>query len=152
MRGQFGFKNLYQADAERLDELELNASFDVVLAGDLIEHLSRPGAMLEGIKRFLHPEGSLVISTVNAFGLHFQLRRWLGSYTEHPQHVCFYSPETIVHLLERHGYRVQEMRGSYTEPPTGLVRKIEFAVGSPVFKLMPGLAGTLIAVASVDSH
>ena len=89
-----------------------------------------------------------MLSTVNAFGLHFQLRRWLGAYTEHPEHVCFYSPETIVNLLERHGYVVQEMYGCYNEPPRTWKRKLEFAVGMPLLKIAPVLAGTLIAVAT----
>ncbi len=148
MREQMGFQNLYQGNVERLDEVSLEESFDVVLAGDLLEHLTCPGALLTGIKRFLQPGGRFVLSTVNAFGLHFQLRRWLGQYTEHPEHVCFFSPETIVHLLERHGYEVQEMHGSYTEPPRTWRRKIEFAIGGPLFKLAPVLAGTLIAVAT----
>ena len=150
MREQMGFQNLYQGNVERLDELKLDESFEVVLAGDLLEHLTCPGALLTGIKRFLRPEGKFVLSTVNAFGLHFQLRRWLGHYTEHPEHVCFFSPETIAHLLERHGYKVQEMHGSYTEPPRTWKRKIEFAIGGPLFKLVPVLAGTLIAVAALS--
>jgi 2-polyprenyl-3-methyl-5-hydroxy-6-metoxy-1,4-benzoquinol methylase len=148
MREQMGFQNLYECDVERLDELRLNERFDVVLAGDLVEHLTRPGALLDGVKRFVRPGGQFILSTVNAFGLHFQLRRWLGGYSEHPEHVCFFSPETIVHLLERHGYILREMVGSYTEPPRTWKRKLEFAIGSPLFRLAPVLAGTIIAVAT----
>jgi 2-polyprenyl-3-methyl-5-hydroxy-6-metoxy-1,4-benzoquinol methylase len=148
MRDQLGFANLYEGNVERLDELQLDQRFDVVLAGDLIEHLTRPGAMLDGAKRFMQPGGRFVLSTVNAFGLHFQLRRWLGTYTEHPEHVCFYSPETIANLLERHGYVVQEMYGCYNEPPRTWKRRLEFAAGMPLFKWAPVLAGTLIAVAT----
>jgi 2-polyprenyl-3-methyl-5-hydroxy-6-metoxy-1,4-benzoquinol methylase len=148
-----GFGNLYEGNAENLDELNLDETFDVVLAGDLLEHVTRPGAMLDGIKRFMHPvSGQFVVSTPNAFGLNFQIRRWMGNYTEHPEHVCFYSPETPQHLLERHGYHVQEMQGCYTEPPHTWKRKIEFAVGSPLFRMAPVLAGTLIAVARLNQH
>ena len=38
-----GTKNLYQADLEKLDEVELNESFDVIIAGEMIEHLNNPG-------------------------------------------------------------------------------------------------------------
>ena len=148
-----GFNNLYEGNAENLDELNLNETFDVVLAGDLLEHVTRPGAMLDGIKRFMHPvSGRFVVSTPNAFGLNFQIRRWTGNYSEHPEHVCFYSTETLQHLLERHGYQVQEMQGYYTEPPHTWKRKIEFAVGSPLFRMAPVLAGTLIAVATVSQN
>ena len=130
----------------------MNKQFDLVLAGDILEHLSRPGSMLEGVKRFLRQNGELVISTNNAFGFHYQLRRWMGHYTEHFQHVCFFSPETLLHLLERHGYRVREMYGAYTEPPHTWKQKLEFALGKPLFKLAPVLAGTLIVVAALTSE
>lgn len=148
MRDQLGFQNVYEGNAERLDEWNVDELFDVVLAGDLLEHLTCPGAMCKGVRRFLRDGGQFVVSTNNAFGLHYQLRRWTGSYTEHVEHVCFFSPETLVHLLERHGYRVQEMHGGYTEPPHSWKQKIMFAIGSPLFKLMPVLAGTLIVVAT----
>ncbi len=152
MRG-LGFDNLYEGNAERLDELRLDETFDIVLAGDLIEHITRPGAMLDGIKRFMNPRtGQFVVSTPNAFGLHFQMRRWLGKYTEHPEHVCFYSPETLYHLLERHGYGVLEMQGCYTEPAYNWKRRLEFSVASPLFRLAPVLAGTLIAVATLSGN
>jgi predicted TPR repeat methyltransferase len=148
MRDRLGFRNLYEADAEQLGELSLDESFDIVVAGDLMEHLTSPGAMLNGIKRFLRPGGHFVMSTVNAFGLNFQLRRWLGTYTEHPEHVCFFSPETVVHMLERHGYAVLEILGCYTEPPRTFKGKVEFVVGAPLFRRVPVLAGTLVALAT----
>ena len=150
---RLGFDNLYEGNAERLDELSLDETFDIVLAGDLIEHVTRPGAMLDGIKRFMHPDtGRFVVSTPNAFGLHFQMRRWMGNYSEHPEHVCFYSPETLQHLLERHGYGVQEMQGCYTEPPYGWKRRLEFSLASPLLRFAPVLAGTLIAVATLPGN
>ena len=147
---KLGFANLCEGNAECLDELSSDETFDVVLAGDLIEHVTHPGAMLDGIKRLLQPKtGKFVVSTPNAFGLHFQMRRWMGRYSEHPEHVCFYSPETLQHLLERHGHRVQAIQGCYTEPPYTWKRKLEFALGSPLFRLMPVLSGTLMAVATL---
>lgn len=143
-----GFSNLYVGNAESLDTLDLSQTFDVVLAGDLLEHLTCPGAMLDGVKRFLAPGGSFIVSTNNAFGLHFQLRRWTGGYTEQFEHVCFFSPETLVHLFERHGYRIQEMYGAYTEPPFTWRKKIQFIIGKPLFRLFPVLAGTLLVVAT----
>lgn len=145
---QLGFTHLYQGNAEKLEELDLRETFDVVLAGDLLEHITKPGAMLDGVKRFLKPTGRFIVSTNNAFGLHYQLRRWMGSYVEHIEHVCFFSPETLLNLFQRHKYRVLEIYGAYTEPPHSWQQKLRFAIGYPVFKLAPVLAGTLIVIAT----
>ncbi|MBA4390984.1 MAG: hypothetical protein C0399_08600 [Syntrophus sp. (in: bacteria)] len=146
MRDELGFQNLFVCDAEKLDQININKKFDIVLAGDLLEHLSCPGAMLEGSKRFLEKNGQIIISTNNAFGIHFQVKRWMGRYKEHVEHVCFFSPETLVNLFERHGYKVIEMYGAYTEPPWTLKQKIIFNIGKPILKIAPQLAGTLIVV------
>lgn len=144
---RLGFDHLLVGNAENLDEVKVDAPFDVVVAGDLLEHLTCPGAMLEGVKRLLAPGGVFLVSTVNAFGLHFQIKRWLGRHVEHPEHVCYYSPETLEHLFERHRYRVLEMYGAYTEPPHSFRRKVEFFFGLPLFSIAPVLAGTLVVVA-----
>ena len=42
------FDNVVWGDAQQLDEVPINTKFDIVVAADIIEHLSSPGAMLEG--------------------------------------------------------------------------------------------------------
>lgn len=152
MREELGYDNLYEGDVQKLENISLNENFDIVLAGDLLEHITCPGAMLEGIKPLLSSNGSFVISTVNAFGLHFQIKRWLGRYVEHFEHICFYSPETLVNLFERHSYEVKIIYGAYTEPPFSWSQKIKFIFGYPLFKLFPVLAGTLIVVATPKTN
>src|SRR5512139_3059642 len=48
-----GVPNLYRADLEQLDQVELDRKFDVIIAGEMIEHLLNPGLFLNGIKRFM---------------------------------------------------------------------------------------------------
>jgi len=151
MRSELGYDNLFEGDVQKLEDVPINRTFDIVLAGDLLEHITCPGAMLEGVKRFLDKQnGKFIISTNNAFGLHFQIRRWLGRYVEHIEHVCFYSPETLFNLFQRHGYKIEALYGAYTEPPTTAKQKLKFAFGVPLFKMFPHLAGTLVVVATHD--
>src|ERR1044072_4202587 len=48
-----GVGNLYQADLEHLENVPLDETFDVIIAGEMTEHLSNPGLFLTGIKRFM---------------------------------------------------------------------------------------------------
>ena len=101
-----GVRNLYRADLEHLEEVELDQKFDVILAGEMIEHLSNPGLFLRGIKRFMRPDSTLVITTVNAycgFRMFVYGLRGRGGRAEpvHPDHVAYYSYSTIHHLLSR---------------------------------------------------
>ena len=54
------------ADAE---EFDLGRSFEVVWAGEIIEHLSCAGGFLDAARRHLEPGGRLVITTPNAFAV-----------------------------------------------------------------------------------
>lgn len=144
-----GFDNLFLGNVEKLDEVDFKTKFDVVIAGDLLEHITCPGSMLEGVKPLLNEGGKFIISTNNAFGIHYQLKRWMGSYSEHIEHVCFYSPETLYHTFERHGFKVQQLFGAFTVSPNTIKQKLVFIIGYPILKIFPVLSGTLVVVATL---
>ena len=108
-----GVGKLYQGDLENLQAVKLDETFDVIVAGEMIEHLNNPGLFLNGIKRFMTPETDLVITTINAYsGLRFAyyFLRGKGGTREavHPDHVAYYSYSTLNLLLKRHGLEVRE--------------------------------------------
>jgi hypothetical protein len=108
-----GATNLFRADLERLEDLSLNEKFDVIIAGEMIEHLSNPGLFLRGIQRFMSKETKLVITTINAYcALRFLIYglRGRGGANEpvHPDHVGYYSFRTLKLMLERHGLSIHE--------------------------------------------
>lgn len=107
-----GVQNLVRADLERLDEAPINRTFDIVVAGEVIEHLSNPGLFLAGVKRFLRPDSTLVITTVNAycaFRFLVYALRGQGGRNEpvHPDHVSYYSYSTLYRLITRAEFRVE---------------------------------------------
>ena len=101
-----GEKNIFWADLEKLEEVALDETFDVIIAGEMIEHLSNPGLFLKGIQRFMNADTNLVISTINAYsGMRFFIYglRGKGGANEpvHPDHVAYYSYKTLNLVLER---------------------------------------------------
>ncbi|MCV4698778.1 class I SAM-dependent methyltransferase, partial [Escherichia coli] len=48
----YGFTNLFEADLELLNNVPLERTFDVIVAGEIIEHLNNPGLFLSGVRRF----------------------------------------------------------------------------------------------------
>jgi len=109
---QGGAGELHRADLERLDEAPLDETFDVVVAGEVIEHLANPGRCLTGVRRFLRPDSRVVVTTINAYGgLRFALyaTRGRGGRREpvHPDHVAYYSLATLTRLVERSGLHVE---------------------------------------------
>lgn len=108
-----GTKNLYQADLERLEDVDLEETFDVIIAGEMIEHLNNPGLFLTGIQRFMTSKTKLVITTINAYAAHrFAVYGLLGkkgiNEPVHPDHVAYYSYKTLKLLVERSGLKVTQ--------------------------------------------
>lgn len=108
-----GFKNLFQGDLENLAAVSLEEKFDVIIAGEIIEHLSNPGLFLEGIKRFMNGQTELVVTTINAYcGFRFlqYFLRGKGGFQEpvHPDHISYYSYSTLKLILARHGLVIKE--------------------------------------------
>jgi 2-polyprenyl-3-methyl-5-hydroxy-6-metoxy-1,4-benzoquinol methylase len=108
-----GVKNLYRADLEKLEEVPLDEKFDVIVAGEMIEHLSNPGLFLKGIQRFMHDETDLLITTINAYGaLRFAIYalRGKGGINEpvHPDHVSYYSYSTLSLVIKRANLEIKE--------------------------------------------
>lgn len=107
-----GSQNIFQADLERLEDLRLDETFDVIVAGEMIEHLNNPGLFLSGIRRFMDNDSRLLLTTINAYcGMRFALYglRGKGGRAEpvHPDHVAYYSYSTLRLLIERHDLHVE---------------------------------------------
>jgi SAM-dependent methyltransferase len=81
----------------------LAATFDVVTAVEMLEHVLDPVAVLREILELLRPGGVLFLTTGNAEPHGPDLTRW--SYTSVPDvHVGFFEPTTLATALRRAGF------------------------------------------------
>jgi len=122
--------NVIVADALNRD---LGEKFDVIVAGQIIEHLDNPGIFLENMKKHLLDNGILIITTDNAHGAMFIKDYLLKRPNINPQHCMFFSRETITELLRRHDFEILEFY-YYDDAWKG------------VFKLFPHFASNFIVV------
>jgi SAM-dependent methyltransferase len=77
-----------------------DASFDVVVAGELLEHLREPASVVAEIRRVLRPGGRFVGSLPNAFRLRNRLVFLVGRPPEDdPTHLHLFSPADVRALL-----------------------------------------------------
>jgi len=78
-----------------------DASFDVVVAGELLEHVREPGDVVGEARRVLRPGGRLVASVPNAFRFKNRVRFALGRRPEtDPTHLHIFRPDDVRALLE----------------------------------------------------
>ncbi|MBN1555541.1 MAG: class I SAM-dependent methyltransferase [Phycisphaerae bacterium] len=94
------------ANAETVD---LGETFDVVVAGDILEHLGNLGEFLDRAKRHLADEGVLLITTPNPITYVRFLRVLLkGQAGANKEHTCWFTAKVLRQLARRHGLVVAE--------------------------------------------
>lgn len=77
-----------------------DGSFDVVVAGELLEHLADPRAVVSHVRRVLRPGGRFVGSVPNAYRLKSRIRFAVGRDPDpDPTHLQMFSPAALRTLL-----------------------------------------------------
>lgn len=77
--------------------------FDVVTAGELIEHLPSPQVLFDFAAQVLKPGGHLVLSTPNPFTLGRMRAGQTRTVWENVDHVAYFFPAGIAELADRSG-------------------------------------------------
>lgn len=95
--------NIKYGDAENFN---LKKKFDVIVAGELIEHLFNVGNFLDSVKKHMNKNSILIMTTPNAFAYRRMIGSLLlGSLGENREHVAYYSDTVMKQLLIRKGFK-----------------------------------------------
>jgi 2-polyprenyl-3-methyl-5-hydroxy-6-metoxy-1,4-benzoquinol methylase len=106
-----------------LDWLDLkqilgDEKFDVILAGDVLEHCTRPDLVLLQCHRLLSPNGSVVVSLPNVAHADVRLSLLTGQFEYRPTglldntHLRFFTRRTIEKFVEENGFSIEEIFAS----------------------------------------
>jgi 2-polyprenyl-3-methyl-5-hydroxy-6-metoxy-1,4-benzoquinol methylase len=94
-----------------------DASFDVVWAGETIEHVADTAGWLSQVRRVLRSGGSLLLSTPDhgrlaMLGLALSHRSFDAHFDPRADHLRFYTRRTLTQLLEDFGFQDIHVRGA----------------------------------------
>jgi hypothetical protein len=144
------FENLLWGDVLKLrrDDIPL-PRIDFVVAGDILEHLSAPGEMLDAVRGMSDPTTRLVLTTPNCLGLPAFLRYLGGRALEGPDHKVSFNVYSLGNLLSHHGWRVESIKTCYQADASRLNGRLIMSAGKLALTRWPSLGGTLFVVASV---
>jgi len=115
----------YVADLDGGLPPEIDPCFDVVIAGDVIEHLVRPGQALRWIQQILRPGGQVFLSVPNFVHWYPRIRVALGIFGYDRRgildetHLRFFTRSSLRRLVRACGYDIVEE--SATGLPFGVV-------------------------------
>jgi 2-polyprenyl-3-methyl-5-hydroxy-6-metoxy-1,4-benzoquinol methylase len=99
----------YDVEYSDAQDLDVDETFDIILLGELIEHLTDFDGLLQSIDEHLRPDGKFIVTTPNAMAVHWTALRLLDIEFVNSEHTCWFDVQTLSQLLARYGFEVTEV-------------------------------------------
>lgn len=100
----------YHVVCANVETMELGDTFDIVVAGDIIEHVSNAGQFIKRVSDHLAPGGLFLVTTPNPVHLtrfvQLLIYRRVGVNREH---TCWYTRQTLNELAVRYGLEIVDV-------------------------------------------
>jgi len=101
--------NIVHGDVNK--PLSIDRQFDVIVVGNLIEHLSNFEGLLNNINQLLKPDGVVLISTANPFYIEqYFFAAFNNDIIINPEHTCWIDPVALDQLSTRFGLYTEQVR------------------------------------------
>ena len=103
----------YDALCADLAAAPLDRTFDLIVCGEVFEHLPSPHSMLLNLSRMLRAGGRIVVTVPNPWYVNVVLKSVVGrrAYIDNVDHVCWFDPATMAELAERAGLKLVAYAG-----------------------------------------
>lgn len=118
----------FNVEVANAESFQLEDEFDIIVAGELIEHLSNPGKFLSNCYEHLSEDGIVIITTPNPRRL--QHLYWYLSGNEsriNTEHTMWFDNQVFGELVSRHNFRIRQFH--YYSPSVSLVSRPLFNLG-----------------------
>jgi len=149
-QSQFPLPNYLQASAEYFS---FSQKFDLIFAGDLIEHLSNPGLFLMTCKKHLKKGGRIVLTTPNAFNMFSLVEKITHDEPNvNTDHTCYFNKRVLAVLMQKNGIHQFEFSYLYTLGGLwkgGFQRKVLASLYWIISKFTPKFIENLAVIATV---
>lgn len=154
LRRNLGITNIVYGNVEDPTTFDLQPGSlkktQVVLIPDLIEHLSNPGNMLEGIKKHFPANVKIIILTPNPFAWYNFVATLFNKEIFTPYHTLYFTSESMKILLNQHGFKlVKTLPVVSPKHRSKLVRAIDTVIGKIATFISPGFSDLYLYICTV---
>ena len=117
INSSFPTLDVRRGDARSFD---VQDKFEVIHAGELIEHIDNFEGFLQSVKKHMQPDGVFILSTPNVESINHVFYNLTGGLKVNAEHVCWFCDKTLSALLVRNGFEVESIH--FLNQPTYGVR------------------------------
>jgi 2-polyprenyl-3-methyl-5-hydroxy-6-metoxy-1,4-benzoquinol methylase len=97
----------YRAVAADAQDFDLGETFDVVVAGDLVEHLSNIGSFFVAVERHMRPDSLFVLTTPNPFFVGRFVTAFARNFVSvNREHTVWMDPKVMYQAVSRSGLEI----------------------------------------------
>lgn len=129
-----------------------NSFFDLVFAGEVIEHLVDTGHFLSEVNRVLRTGGTFIITTPNLVSLENRIRALFGKYPKWLDydlngigHIRAYTPKVLKKQLIKHGFKIEKHFGNFLPIiPQRFIDDLNFPILKYTGSIFPNLSMDII--------
>jgi SAM-dependent methyltransferase len=142
----------FDIDVGDAEEYVASEPYEVVFAGDLIEHLSNPGRFLACCHQNLVDGGQLILSTPNTYSFAKLSRVIIRRTNEppvNPEHAFYFTPQTLGQLVTRHGFRLVTVKYcelDYAADHGNGLKRAQLALNAKLSSWIPRFSQTMVVV------
>jgi SAM-dependent methyltransferase len=144
-------------NAANLDQLR-EGKFDVVLLGDIFEHMPDPAAFLSKVRLCLHPNGVVIVTTPNALHYLNAISVFWGRSITRRQHTAWFCSVTLRNMFRFAGYAQEKILflnywDDLLRPGRrNLPRLLRFIIERVLLSMRPELSPCLMGIYRVDEE
>lgn len=149
---KLGYKNVYTEDLMNPSkELILNKKWDLMVLGEILEHVDNPCDFLKNLKKiYSNNVSQIIISVPNAF-CYYNFKNMLSNFEMiNSDHRSTFTPYTLNKILHIAGFKLDEI--FFVDPIYKFHHKVvNKLLNKKLLSVHPGLSNTLLAIASFNS-
>jgi hypothetical protein len=144
LQKHYKISNVFEGNVECLN-LDFNENFDIIICGEIIEHLNNVGLFLNSVKSYMGVNTLLILTTPNMLSLKLFVHSLMNKQRIHYDHSLGFTFSLLETLLYRHNYHVDRWVTSI-ERFSSQRNLFGNRLLSGIFSMFPRYADTLIAL------
>ena len=105
-------EKIISGDLNKIETLNLEGDYDIIVAADILEHLINPEYVLSKLKTHIKKDGLLVVSLPNVANAYVRFSLLFGRFNYHSKglldktHLHFYTIKTASDMLAKTGWKI----------------------------------------------